>query len=176
MLNKWFNSNKGYLATVLIISALTGLAVALLSLFCPPVLAVFAGISLFGWAPLAFLSTLNIYLASISLSSIITGCAFALATGGAVVIKQLINITSHLYDLFTPKETILHNLHPNLAEFIHAHLDSEKSDELDDEEDYDEFNNYASSESSTVEDPVAIPSLEVLAPDNILKSGMGLTG
>ncbi|KTD76390.1 hypothetical protein [Legionella waltersii] len=177
MFNKWFNRNKGYLATVFIISALTGIAVALLALFCPPVLAVFAGISVLGWTPLAFLSSLNVYLASVSLSSILTGCAFVVATGGAVVVKQLINIASHLYDLFTSKETVPHNLHPNLAEFIRAHLESGKSDELDDEEDYyDEFNGYDSSQSSMVEEPVTTPIMDVRDHDHTSNSGRSLTG
>lgn len=146
-IKEWYKQNKGYLTTLLIGSLVIGLGITLLSFFCPPVLAAFAGISLFGITPLAFLTALYLPVAALTLGSIVTGVAFAAILGGIVVWKQLIDIGKHVYSHFESKEA--GNADVNDQEtynYLMEHLEGEKSESFEMEDD-EEFNDYSTSDS-----------------------------
>ncbi|KGP64048.1 hypothetical protein EP47_03760 [Legionella norrlandica] len=143
-IKEWFKRNKSYLTALFLGSVIIGGSVALLAFFCPPVLAAFAGISIFGVAPLAFLTALSVPLAAIVLGGIITGIAFGAILGGMVVWKQLISIGKHVYSYFENNSNL--DL-PVMDEqqtyhYLMNHLEAEHSESFD--EDDDESYDYSS--------------------------------
>ncbi|HAT7855609.1 TPA: lpg2885 family Dot/Icm T4SS effector [Legionella pneumophila] len=147
-IKEWYKNNKSYLTMLLIGSAVVGLSVTFLALFFPPVLAAFASISIFGMAPLAFLTSLHLPLAVLTLGCIVTGAAFGAILGGLVAWKQSISIAKHVYSYFGHKQE--HHVEINEEDtyrYLMGHLEGEASESFEVEVD-EEFNDYTSTDSA----------------------------
>ncbi|HAU1152950.1 TPA: LapA family protein [Legionella pneumophila] len=147
-IKEWYKNNKSYLTMLLIGSAVVGLGVTFLALLFPPVLAAFASISIFGMAPLAFLTSLHLPLAVLTLGCIVTGAAFGAILGGLVAWKQSISIARHVYSYFG--HTQEHQIEINEEDtyrYLMAHLEGEPDESFEIEVD-EEFNDYTSSDST----------------------------
>lgn len=99
-IKEWCMRNRAYLATLFVASLVIGLIIATLCTFFPPALAAIAGITIFGMAPLAFLTAISFPFAVFTLSSIMTSISFGVIAGGIVVMKQLSTIGAHILELF----------------------------------------------------------------------------
>ncbi|HHV7783635.1 TPA: lpg2885 family Dot/Icm T4SS effector [Legionella pneumophila] len=147
-IKEWYKNNKSYLTMLLIGSAVVGLSVTFLALFFPPVLAAFASISIFGMAPLAFLTSLHLPLAVLTLGCIVTGAAFGAILGGLVAWKQSISIAKHVYSYFDHKQD--HQVEiseEDTYRYLMDHLEGEPGESFEAEVD-EEFNDYTSSDST----------------------------
>lgn len=82
------------------VSLSVGILIAGLSYFLPALLAGIAGITILGFAPLAFLSTLSLPLALLSIAGIMSGLTFSCL----MVLNQIVNISYRIANIFTDEE------------------------------------------------------------------------
>ncbi|WP_298627359.1 hypothetical protein [uncultured Legionella sp.] len=156
MVKEWFNRNKGYLAMLFLSSLAIGAGVAALSATYPAVLSAFVGLTLYGVAPLAFLTSLSIPLAVFTLGVIMAGASFVLLSASLASMKQLITIGSHVYPLLVKEEDVdIKPLSEASYDIFKNHLKLQTPEHFDDV-DAEEFHEL-SSDCSDEEQPRPIP-------------------
>jgi hypothetical protein len=157
MIKESFNRNKGYLAMLFLSSLTIGVGIAALSAAFPAVLSAFAGLTLLGVAPLAFLTTLSAPLATLTLGFIITGISAVLIAASLASTKQLASIGTHIYSLFTMEKEVVVPVSEESYNFLNKYLHPNASEHFDDVDD-DEFHEL-SSDSSDEEDEQPRPTV-----------------
>lgn len=96
----WFQNNKSYLLSLIVLSVTAGIVAAGLCFFFPSALAAISSITIWGLAPFAFLATISLPLALITLGAAGAAITFGLSIVITAVAKQLFSIGNHIFILF----------------------------------------------------------------------------
>ena len=166
IINEWFKRNKPYLTMLFLSSLVVGLLVASISIIFPSVIVAFSSLTLFGIAPLAFLTTLNAPLAVFTLSAIMMGISAVVIAPGIMVVNQLINIGVHIYSLFAGEDNQeVEDITTNSYDYLNKYLQPEFY-EYGEEDDDEEFHELVSDSSSDDEED-SVPLIDFQVSDSV---------
>ena len=163
-LNRWYKRNRVPFAILLGASISIGLIIGAACLFSPAALVAFATLTLWGVAPLGFLTTMHLSLAVLTLATIMSAVTFGVITAAVLVTKQLTTIGQHLWALYSEeKQAQINPLIGGSYNYLHAHLQGADSYR----EEYDEeYNEISSSSSCDEEQESSTCSSGFTDPDN----------
>lgn len=169
MIQKWYNRNRASLEFFLIVSASVGPAIAGICLFFPSVLVALSGLSIFGIAPLAFLTAIYFPLALLSLALITPVLSISILVVCMAVMRQIAIIGTHLFELFDKEELPNQELFTSdsylyLQSHLQGVLNCDDEDEDDDIEESPGHSNGETNAEETIFDDVLF-SLELNEPE-----------